>query len=70
MDEETKTTNEIMKKIQEAEERKDSIEMGSPGKGGAVKVYFNSADLEDAKKRIDNSLEARKYMAEKMTGTV
>ena len=30
----------------------DSIEIGTPEKGGALKIYFNAADVEDAKARV------------------
>ena len=33
----------------------DSIELGSPTKGGKIKVYFDAKDVEDAKKKIDNA---------------
>lgn len=33
----------------------DSIEIGTPSKGGALKVYFNSSNLEEAKMRVNNA---------------
>jgi hypothetical protein len=39
----------------------DSVEIGTPSKGGAVKVYYNAADLADAQKRVDNSKIVRDY---------
>lgn len=44
----------------------DSIEVGTPGKGGAVKVYFNSSDVADAKARIMNAMEVRKFAREQV----
>jgi hypothetical protein len=38
-----------------------SIEIGTPSKGGALKVYFDPENLEDAKKRVDAAAEVRKY---------
>lgn len=39
----------------------DSIELGTPSKGGVLKVYFDSAKIEDAKQRIDNAAEILNY---------
>jgi len=39
----------------------DSIELGTPSKGGVLKVYFDSAKLEDAKVRIDNATTILEY---------
>lgn len=33
----------------------DSIELGTPSKGGALKVYFNSSNLDEARMRIENA---------------
>lgn len=44
----------------------DSIEVGTPGKGGAVKIYFNSGDVADAKARIINAMEVRKFAREQI----
>ena len=32
----------------------DSMEFGTPSKGGAWKVYINASDMDDSKQRIDN----------------
>lgn len=42
-------------------EEPDSIEFGTPSKGGAVKVYGNYKDMDSFKKKIDNAKEIRKY---------
>ena len=42
-------------------ENPDSLEMGTPSKGGAVKVYGNFADEESFKKKIDNAKKVREY---------
>lgn len=39
----------------------DSIEIGTPAKGGALKVYFNAADTADAKIRVQNAFLVRDY---------
>ncbi len=39
----------------------DSIECGSPTKEGKLKVYFNSDDVEGAKKKVDNAKLIRDY---------
>ena len=38
-----------------------SIEIGTPGKLGAIKAYVNPLDMEEAKRIIDNLKELRKY---------
>ena len=42
-------------------ENPDSIEIGTPSKGGAVKIYGAFSKPEDFKKKIDNAAEVRKY---------
>jgi len=39
----------------------DSIEIGTPGKGGVLKVYLNTDDPEAAVRRIDVGFALRKY---------
>lgn len=50
------------------DENPDSLNIGSASKGGAIKVYFDSLDVDDAKKRIDNAVEIRKYANVKLEG--
>lgn len=40
-------------------ENPDSLELGTPSKGGAIKVYGNFADKEAFKKKIDAAKEVR-----------
>jgi hypothetical protein len=47
-------------------EYQDSIEIGTPSKGGALKVYFNADNKEEAEKRIVNAFEVRKRAQELM----
>ena len=39
--------------------RPDSIEIGTPGKGGVVKVYVDFADVADTEQRIRDAMEMR-----------
>jgi len=57
---------ELIRMVVSQESNTDSIEMGSPSKGGVAKVYFNAEKPELAKAKIDSVCELRKYMAEKM----
>lgn len=45
----------------------DCIEIGTPGKGGALKIYFNADDLTGAQKRIDNAVNARAHLIQKLS---
>lgn len=42
-------------------ENPDSLEIGTPAKGGAIKVYGNFNNPEDFKKKIDNAVAVRNY---------
>ena len=42
-------------------ENPDSIEIGTPSKGGAVKIYGDFSDLEAFKKKIGVAKEVRDY---------
>ena len=39
----------------------DSIEIGTPAKGGAVKIYGNFSDESAFKAKIDNAKKVREY---------
>lgn len=48
---------EVKKIVEEALGRmllQDSVETGTPGKNGALKIYFNASNLEDARQRVEN----------------
>ena len=47
-------------------EHPDSITLGKIGRGGVIHVYFDSGDLADAEKRIDNAIAAREYLVKKL----
>lgn len=50
-----------VKEINAASLLRDSIEIGTPGKGGVAKCYFNASDPNDAKHRVDTVLWLRTY---------
>jgi hypothetical protein len=39
----------------------DSLEIGTPAKGGVIKVYGSFSRLEEFKAKIDEAMKARKY---------
>jgi len=47
----------------------DSIEIGTPAKGGCMKVYGNFMEADMFKKKIKEAAEIRKY-AQEQTGMV
>jgi len=42
----------------------DSLEIGSPSKGGAIKVYVDFKNEEECKRKIDAALMHRAYLKE------
>lgn len=53
---------QIVRHIHENKDsRPDSIEIGSPSKGGAIKIYFNADDPTRACELIDNAMVIRGY---------
>lgn len=42
-------------------ENPDSLEIGTPSKGGAIKIYFDSNNIEAAKTKIKNAKEIKEY---------
>ena len=42
-------------------ENQDSIELGTPAKGGGIKVYFDAAKPEDAQIKIQNAIKLRQW---------
>lgn len=51
-------------------ENPDSLEIGTPGKGGAIKVYGNFSDPDGFREKIQNAYELRKHAAELLGGGV
>lgn len=48
-------------------ENSESLEIGTPGKMGCLKVYFDaSKPVEEAKARVDVALQVREYAANKL----
>jgi len=47
-------------------ENPDSIEIGTPSKGGVIKVYGDFMNLEGFKAKIDNAVEIRSYFNSKL----
>lgn len=50
--------------VQETPVFQDSIEIGTPGKGGSVKIYFDAGRPDDAERRIRKALELREMTRE------
>jgi len=48
----------------------DSIEIGRASKSGLIKIYFNASDLSEAEKRIDNAVQARQHLLQKLGGAL
>lgn len=48
-------------------ENPDSIEIGTPSKGGAIKIYGNFDNLEAFKEKIDKAKIAREYAQANLT---
>lgn len=47
-------------------ENPDSLEIGTAGKGGAIKVYGNFDNPESFKSKIDNAVSIREYANSKI----
>ena len=48
----------------------DSIEIGTPSKGGAIKVYGDFSKPDDFKKKIDSAKIVREYAQQQLGGGV
>lgn len=44
----------------------DSLEIGTPSKGGAIKLYANFANEKETNSRIDAAIKAKNYMNKKL----
>ena len=44
----------------------DSIEIGTPSKGGCLRIHFDAGNLSEAQQRIDNAVQARQYLLTKL----
>ena len=45
----------------------DSIEIGTPSKGGSLHIYFDASDLSETQQRISNAVEARQFLLNKLS---
>jgi hypothetical protein len=59
-----------VKKILEGGPFQDSIEIGTPGKGGAIKVYGDFADPAGFEARIREAIRLRRMAVDLMEGTL
>lgn len=62
------TNNVVIVEHREMMKLQDSLECGTPAKGGAIKVYCDFSNLEDTKLKIDNAIIARTYAQSKLGG--
>jgi len=46
----------------------DSLEIGTPSKGGTMKLYVNFANEKETNSRIDAAVKAREYANKKLNG--
>jgi hypothetical protein len=58
----------IVKKIIEGPVFQDSIEIGTPGKGGAIKVYGDFSQPDEFEKRMWDAVRLRKMTVDLMEG--
>ena len=58
----------IVKKIIEGPVFQDSIEIGTPGKGGGIKVYGDFSQPDEFEKRIRDAVLLRKMTVDLMEG--
>ena len=55
-------TNEVQEhRHVQVNDNPDSLEIGTPSKGGAIKVYGNFDDKEEFKKKLKNAKEVREF---------
>ena len=52
---------EILLELVRLESHTDSIEIGAPSRGGAIKVYGSFEDPDAFRKKIDTALELRRH---------
>ncbi|HNL86272.1 MAG TPA: hypothetical protein PKH71_03855 [Methanoregulaceae archaeon] len=58
----------IVKKIIEGPSFQDSIEIGTPGRGGAIKIYGDFGHHDEYEERIRDAVRLRKVTADLMEG--
>lgn len=55
---------EIFRELLRIEGQRDSLELGTPSKGGTLKIYADFSDLEATKDKIRKAFEARAFARE------
>jgi len=58
--------NKIIVEHREVGKLQDSLEIGTPAKGGSIKVYGNFDNIDEFKKKVDNAVIIRSYTQEKI----
>ena len=61
-------TLDLIAQLVRIEAQKDSLEVGTPAKGGAIKIYTDFSDVEGTKERIRKAVEARTFASELLGG--
>lgn len=56
----------IIVEHREVGKQQDSLEIGTPAKGGAIKVYCDFKNIEETKLKIDNAIAARNYAQQQL----
>lgn len=56
-----KENNKIIVEHREEGKLQDSLEVGTPAKGGSVKVYGDFKNEEEFREKIDKAIALRKY---------
>lgn len=51
-------------------EHASSITIGRTSKGGEIKIYMDASDLAECQKLIDNMVNARGYLLQKLGGAL
>lgn len=57
-----------VRKIMEGPAFQDSIEIGTPGRGGAIKIYGDFGQPDEFEKRIRDAVRLRKMTVDLMEG--
>ena len=60
------TNEKIIVEHREVGKLQDSLEIGTPAKGGAIKIYTSFDDKEKTEKKILNAVAARKFAQEQL----
>ena len=59
---------DLIAQLLRVEAAKDSLEIGTPAKGGAIKIYTDFSDVEGTKEKIRRAVEARTFASELLGG--